>query len=90
MPADRDAIADKVKSFLADSAMDIEADEMKGTDELTSLGIDSVDVLEMLFKIEEDYDLKIEDEVVAGFKTIDDIVNHINENLPSDTAEAAG
>ena len=40
------------------------------------LGADSLDVLQMLMTLEEDYGITIPDEKLAEFKTVADIVNY--------------
>ena len=41
------------------------------------LGADSLDVLQLLMTIEEDYNIKIPDEKLIGFKTVGDICNYL-------------
>ncbi|MCQ2440523.1 MAG: acyl carrier protein [Clostridia bacterium] len=42
------------------------------------LGADSLDVVEMLMAIEDDFDVEIPDEDIEGLKTIGDVVEYIN------------
>lgn len=44
------------------------------------LGADSLDILQLLMTIEETYGITIPDESLAGFKTVGDIVNYL-ENV---------
>ncbi len=46
--------------------------------ELSTLGIDSLDMLELFFKIEERFQLKIRDEVPSTLLTIEDVVVYID------------
>lgn len=41
------------------------------------LGADSLDILQLLMTIEEDYGIVIPDEELATFETISDIVNYL-------------
>ncbi len=45
--------------------------------ELDSLGIDSLDMLELFFKIEEQLNIKIWDEVPSTLRTVQDVVVYI-------------
>jgi acyl carrier protein len=45
---------------------------------LTSLGLDSLSVLELMFKIEDRFHLKIVDDTPADFVTVSDVVRYID------------
>ncbi|MBO5076316.1 MAG: acyl carrier protein [Clostridia bacterium] len=45
------------------------------------LGADSLDVLQMLMTLEEDYGITIPDEKLAEFKTVADIVNYCDRHV---------
>ncbi len=44
------------------------------------LGADSLDILQLLMSIEEEYNVQIPDEELAAFETVKDVVNYL-ENL---------
>ena len=44
------------------------------------LGADSLDIMEMLMNIEEDYGIKIPDEDIVDFKNVGDIVDYLEKN----------
>lgn len=44
------------------------------------LGADSLDVLQLLMTIEEEYGIQIPDESLAGFKTVGDIVEYLEKH----------
>ena len=44
------------------------------------LGADSLDVMEMLMNIEEDYGIRIPDEDIVDFVTVGDIVDYLEKN----------
>ena len=45
------------------------------------LGADSVDILQLLMRLEDDYGVVIPDQELAKFETVGDVVNFLN-NLP--------
>ena len=45
---------------------------------MDDLGIDSLDVVELNMALEEEFAITIEDEELAGFVTVGDIVKHID------------
>jgi len=45
---------------------------------LTALGIDSLDLLELMFKIEDRYKLAIRDDIPANLETVQDVVAYID------------
>ena len=44
------------------------------------LGADSLDVVELIMAMEEEFDIKIDDEAAQNIKTVKDAVNFIKEN----------
>lgn len=42
------------------------------------LGADSLDILQLLMKIEDDYDIVIPDEKLASFQTVGDVVSYLD------------
>lgn len=44
------------------------------------LGADSLDVLQLLMTIEEDYGIVIPDEELSAFETVQDIMNYLEKN----------
>jgi len=45
------------------------------------LNADSLDVVEFIMALEEEFDIQINDEDVENIKTVGDVVNYINEKL---------
>ena len=50
------------------------------TNIVEDLGADSLDVVEMLMTIEEEYDVVVPDEVVATFVTVGDVARYVENN----------
>ena len=44
------------------------------------LGADSLDLVDLVMAVEEEFDVKIADEDLEGIKTVGDIVDYIAEN----------
>ncbi|MCQ2180512.1 MAG: acyl carrier protein [Bacteroidales bacterium] len=45
---------------------------------MEDLGADSLNILQLLMKIEDDYGIVIPDERLAGFVTVGDVVEYLN------------
>ena len=70
-------VFDKVKSIIVEQ---LDADEAEVTMDATiqdDLGADSLDVVDLVMSIEENFDIEIPDEDVENIKTVGDIVKYI-------------
>ncbi len=73
-------IFEKIKELLAEQ-LDASADDMSmDTDIANDLGADSLDVVELLMAIEDEFDIEIPDDKIEVIKTIGDLVRYIEEN----------
>lgn len=73
-------IFEKIKELLADQ-LDANANEMTmDTDIANDLGADSLDVVELLMSIEDEFEVEIPDEQIENIKTIGDLTRYIEEN----------
>ena len=73
-------IFDKIKSILAEQ-LDADIDEMTmDTDIAKDLGADSLDVVELLMSIEDEFSVEIPDEEIENIKTIGELVEYIEAN----------
>jgi acyl carrier protein len=52
----------------------------ENTNIVADLGADSLDVVEMLMTIEEEYDVVVPDEVVTTFVTVGDVARYVESN----------
>ncbi|MBR6654042.1 MAG: acyl carrier protein [Oscillospiraceae bacterium] len=74
-------VLDKIKSILS-SQFGIDEDQItENTDVVNDLGADSLDVVEMMMSVEDEFGLMIEDEEIAEMKTVGDVVNYIESHL---------
>ena len=73
-------IFEKIKELLAEQ-LDASADDMSmDTDIANDLGADSLDVVELLMAIEDEFEVEIPDDKIEVIKTIGDLVRYIEEN----------
>ena len=73
-------IFDKVKEILMDQ---LDVEEEKVTMEASivdDLGADSLDLVDMVMSLEEEFDVEIHDDQVENIKTVGDIVKYIEDN----------
>ena len=76
----KEEIFDKLKEPVVDQ-LGVDDDEV--TTEATiqeDLGADSLDLVDLVMAVEEEFDVKIADEDLEGIKTVGDIVDYIAEN----------
>ncbi len=70
-------VFEKVKAILAEQ-LDADEDSITmETDIGDDLGADSLDVVELIMSLEDEFDVEIPDENIEGIKTVGDIVNYI-------------
>ena len=73
-------IFEKVKEILIDQ---LDAEDEKVTMEASivdDLGADSLDLVDLVMSLEEEFDVEIPDEQVENVKTVGDIVKYIEDN----------
>ncbi|MBQ6847602.1 MAG: acyl carrier protein [Clostridia bacterium] len=74
-------VFEKVKKMLADQ---LDADENELTMETNiakDLDADSLDVVELLMTIEDEFNIEIPDEEIENIKTIGDLTEYIQSNM---------
>ncbi len=73
-------VFDKVKELIADQ---LSVDEDKVVEDANiqdDLGADSLDIVDLIGVIEDEYGIEISDETVQNLKTVGDIVKYIEDN----------
>ena len=71
---------DAVRDILV-AQLDLDADKVTGEAGIAEdLGADSLDVVELLMAIEDEFGVEIPDEEIENIKTVGDLVNFINNN----------
>ena len=73
-------VFEKIKEMLAEQ-LDADAESMTlETDIADDLGADSLDVVELLMAIEDEFEVEISDEEIENLKTIGALVEYIQNN----------
>ena len=73
-------VLDQIKKILVET-MDIEEEKITLEAKLKDdLNLDSLDSVELIMSAEEEFGIEIPDEDVMNFKTVNDIVNYIEEH----------
>jgi acyl carrier protein len=68
----------KVKNIIAEQ-LGVSEEEIKGTSSfIEDLGADSLDIVELVMAMEEEFEVEIPDEEAENIKTVQDAVNYIN------------
>lgn len=74
-------VFEKIKKILCDQ-LDIEEENIKMESDISDdLGADSLDVVDLIMSIEEEFDLEIQDNQIDDLKTVGDLVNYIEKCL---------
>ena len=77
-------IFEKLKDIIAEQ-LSVEADEVNMDSNIQDdLGADSLDVVDLITTIEDEFDLSIPDEAVEEIKTVGDIANYIEKNTDAE------
>lgn len=73
-------IFEKLKDMIVDQ-LSVDADSVTMEANITEdLGADSLDVMDLISSIEDEFDMSIPDEAVENIKTVGDIANYIEKN----------
>ena len=77
-------IFEKIRDIIVDQ-LGVDEDEVTTEANIQDdLGADSLDVVDLIQTIEDEYDLEIPDEAVEEIKTVNDIVNYIEKNTDAE------
>ena len=77
-------IFEKLKDII-DEQISVDADEVTMDSNIQDdLGADSLDVVDLITTIEDEFDLSIPDEAVEEIKTVGDIANYIEKNTDAE------
>ena len=74
-------VFEKVKEMLCEQ-LDVEEDKVTPEASIVDdLGADSLDVVDLIMSLEEEFDVEVPDEDVEGMKTVGDIVKYIEGKI---------
>jgi acyl carrier protein len=73
------AVADKVKQIIVEQLGVDEAQVDPAASFVDDLGADSLDIVELVMKFEEDFELDIPDEDAENIKTVKDAIDYIEK-----------
>ena len=73
-------VLEKVKAILAEQFEVDEDSLLNDTDLQDDLGADSLDVVDLLMSIEDEFDIEIPDEEIEHIRTVGELVNYIEAN----------
>ena len=70
-------VFEKVAQILAEQ-LDVDVDEIKlTTDMVDDLGADSLDIVDLVMTLEDEFDIEFPDEDVEGVRTVGDLVKYL-------------
>ncbi len=73
-------VESKVKEIITEQ-LDVNANDLKKESSfIDDLGADSLDIVELVMAMEEEFDIEISDENAEKIRTVGDAINYINEN----------
>lgn len=73
-------VFDKVKELIVDQ-LDVEEEKVvAGANLQDDLGADSLDVVDLIMSLEEEFDIEIPDEAAESIRTVGEIVKYIEDN----------
>ena len=73
-------IESRVKKIIADQLNVDEKDVVPDASFIDDLGADSLDTVELVMALEEEFETDIPDEEAEKIKTVQDVINYINES----------
>ena len=72
-------VFERIKGLIVEE-LNIPADQVNLESKISEdLGADSIDAIELIMEVEEEFDIEIDDDAAMGIKTIADLVNVINK-----------
>ena len=81
------AVAEKVKSIIAEQ-LGVKIEEVKPEASfIDDLGADSLDIVELVMTMEEEFDLEIPDEDAEKIKSVNDVINYIKAKSSGHVAD---
>lgn len=76
-------VFDKIREIISDK-LGVDIEDISMNTSFEDLGADSLDIVELIMAIEEEYDIQVSDEEAEKAKTVGDVVNYINTLVNED------
>lgn len=74
-------VFEKVRGIIADK-LSIDEDDIKmETSFIDDLGADSLDIVELMLALEDEFEIEISDEEAENISTVSDVVEYIKEHI---------
>lgn len=74
-------VFDRIREYLADQ-LDVDPDKITpDSDIVEDFGADSLDVVDMITTLSDEFGVEIPDEDIETFHTVGDVVNYLEERL---------
>ena len=73
---ERSEVAEKVITIVYDQ-LDVLAERIKESNNLKDLGADSLDFVELVMKVEEEFNIAVPDEAAATLKTVGQVIDYV-------------
>lgn len=74
------AIEERVRSIISDQ-LGVSEDEIKPESKfIEDLGADSLDIVELIMAMEEEFETEIPDEDAEKIRTVNDVINYVKSN----------
>ncbi len=70
------SIEDKVKKIIANQ-LEVDGDKLKGDTTFEDIDADSLDIVELVMALEEEFDLEISDQEIENIKSVGDVIEFI-------------
>lgn len=77
---EREELLEKVKAVIVDQLSVEEDDVTEDASFVDDLGADSLDIVELVMALEEEFGISIPDEEAENIKTVGDAANYISSN----------
>ena len=84
------ALTQKIKAIIA-AQLDRDISEIKGEASLVDdLGADSLDIVELVMAMEEEFEIEIPDEAIEKIQSVQDVVHYLRKHVGDEADELLG
>lgn len=75
------SVFEKLQKLISEQ-LEIDVDDIAADSELINdLGADSLDIVDLVMSIEDEFEVEVPDEAVESMKTVDDAVKYIEDHM---------